>query len=105
MGKGKAYSEAILQAYWHDAKDIGDLNVLADIAESVGLDRQKYLAALNDEGYLSAMMADVEQAFHFGLQGVPAMIFANKFLVSGAQPLPVLEEIIEKVKINLSGIS
>ena len=102
QGKGEAYNEAVLRGYWHEAKDISDLNVLAGIAESVGLPRVEFLQSLTDEGYQSAMMSDVEQAFNYGLQGVPALIFANKYLVSGAQPYPVLEEVVQKIQADLA---
>ena len=44
------------------------------------------------------MMADVEQAHDYGLSGVPALVFANKYLVSGAQPYEVLTEVVEKIE-------
>ena len=98
QGRGKAYSDAVLHAYWHEAQDISDLAVLAGIAESVGLAKEPFLAALDDDGYRSAMMSDVEQAHLYGLQGVPALIFANKYLVSGAQPYHVLEQVVQKIQ-------
>ena len=98
QGCGKAYSDAVLRAYWHEAQDISNPEVLAGIAEAVGLARAPFLAALADDGYRSAMMADVEQAHLYGLQGVPALIFANKYLVSGAQPYPVLEQVVQKIQ-------
>ncbi len=33
----------------------------------------------------------------YGLQGVPALIFNNKYLVSGVQPYEVLKQVVEKV--------
>ena len=98
QGLGKAYSDAVLHAYWHEAQDISDLDELASIAESVGLAREPFLAALDDESHRSAMMSDVEQAHLYGLQGVPALIFDNKYLVSGAQPYPVLEQVVQKIQ-------
>ena len=42
--------------------------------------------------------ADVELAHEYGLNGVPALIFENKYLVSGAQPYDTLRRVVEKVQ-------
>ena len=98
MGFGPAYHQAILKGYWQEGKAIGDLEVLADLAVSVGLGRTAFLLALDDPRYDAEVTADVEQAFAYGLGGVPALIFAQKYLVSGAQPYPVLVQVVEKVQ-------
>ena len=60
--------------------------------------RQSFLTALDDPRYDAAVTADVEQAFTYGLGGVPALIFAEKYLVSGAQPYAVLMQVVEKIE-------
>jgi predicted DsbA family dithiol-disulfide isomerase len=97
QGAGEAYHDAVFRAYWQDAKNIEDLGVLAEVATAVGLDRDQFLAALNDPAYQNAMMADVQQAFQYGLSGVPALVYNNKYLVTGAQPYELLVEVAEKV--------
>lgn len=98
MGFGPAYHEAVLKGYWLEGKAIGDLEVLADLAVSVGLGRSAFLLALDDPRYDREVTADVEQAFAYGLGGVPALIFAQKYLVSGAQPYAVLTQVVEKIQ-------
>lgn len=41
-GLGDAYGDQVYKAYFIDEKDIGDMEVLADLAERVGLNRQEY---------------------------------------------------------------
>ncbi|MEZ4595296.1 MAG: DsbA family protein, partial [Chloroflexota bacterium] len=60
------------------------------------LNRDEFLDALNDPHYQNAMLADVQQAFQYGLSGVPALVYNNKYLVSGAQPYELLAEVAEK---------
>lgn len=84
-------------AYWQEAQDIGRPDVLADLAAGVGLDRAAFAAALDDAGFLAQMLADVEQAHAYGLGGVPALVYNNKYLVSGAQPYAVLAQVAENV--------
>lgn len=98
QGVGDVYHDAVFRAYWQEAKNIEDLDVLADVATAVGLDHDQFLAALDDPQYQQEMMADVEQAFQYGLSGVPALVYNNKYLVSGAQPYELLAEVAEKAR-------
>lgn len=97
-GKGAAYHKAVLQAYWQKAQDISDLAILSSIAESVGLDSQAFQAALSDPDYDTAVTKDVMLAQHYGMTGVPAMIFGEKYLVVGAQPYELFEQVIHKLQ-------
>jgi predicted DsbA family dithiol-disulfide isomerase len=97
QGKGEEYHDAIFRAYWQRANNISEVEVLAEIAQRIGLDREAFLAALRDEDYESQVEADIDQAYSYGLNGVPALIFENRYLVSGAQPYEVLRQVVEKI--------
>ena len=97
QGHGPAYHAAVLHAYWQRANDIGERVVLGMIAQSIGLEEAAFLAALDDPQYDQQVEADVEQASQYGLNGVPALVFNNKYLVSGAQPYEVLRQVVEKI--------
>ncbi|MBA3873686.1 MAG: DsbA family oxidoreductase [Anaerolineae bacterium] len=101
QGVGKAYHDAMFRAYWQDAHAIDQQDVLLDVAESVGLDREAFATALETPAYLHLVLADITEAQAMGLQGVPAMIFASKYLVSGAQPYEVLDKVISDVNERL----
>src|SRR4051794_32110779 len=47
QGRGAAYHDAVADAYWLQAQSIDDREALANIAESVGLERAAFLAALD----------------------------------------------------------
>ncbi|MBE2223873.1 MAG: DsbA family protein [Anaerolineae bacterium] len=98
QGVGEAYHDAVFRAYWLEAKDISELAVLAEAATAVSLDPNEFLAALTNPHYQAEMQADVEQAYAYGLSGVPALVYNNKYLVSGAQPYEVLAEVAEKAQ-------
>ena len=103
-GKSAEYHDAAYRAYWQNAKDIEDRAVLLDIARSVGLDVDGFAAALDDERYLNQVLADERQAQEYGLSGVPAMVFENKYLVSGAQPYETLLKVVERVQSEGAGV-
>ena len=98
QGVGPAYHQSIFDAYWKDGRNIAEEDVLQEIATSVGLNGEEFLTALQGETHRSAMQADVEQAHAYGLTGVPALIFENKYLAMGAQPLEVLASFVEKIE-------
>ena len=102
MGKGPQYHDAMLRAYWQRANNIGLVDVLVEIAQRVGLGREAFLAALHNDDYEAQVEADIEQAYQYGLTGVPALIFNNRYLVSGAQPYEVLRQVVEKVEAESS---
>jgi len=76
---------ALFSAHFTDRRNLSDDDVLADIAGETGLERAEALAVLQDQRFAD----DVRQLETFwikqGIQGVPAMIFDRKHLVTGAQ--------------------
>jgi putative protein-disulfide isomerase len=82
-----------MRAYWEQARDIGDTEVLRVVAEEVGLNTKDFEQILDSEGFNEQMNADVEMAHAYGLTSVPALIFADHYLVMGAQPYQVLKQV------------
>ncbi len=98
QGAGPAYHEGVLRAYWHEARDISETAVLVAIAEAAGLARDAFVAALANPIWEEAVLGDVATAHSYGINGVPALVFQDKYLVSGAQPYTVLTEVVEKIQ-------
>ena len=98
QGVGNGFHDAVLKAYWQQAQAIDDLDVLARIATSTGLDADDFRAALTDPDFVAAVDDDIAQAAAYGLQGVPALIFAEKYLVPGAVPYATLVQVVEEVQ-------
>ncbi len=98
QGLGNVFHAAVLSAYWQEAQAIDDLGVLAGIAAACGLDENAFRAALTDPAFIAEVDDDIAQAAAYGLQGVPALIFAEKYLVPGAVPYETLVQVVEEVK-------
>jgi predicted DsbA family dithiol-disulfide isomerase len=97
QGKGDVFHEAVMHAYWQQARSIDDTNVLKEIAEQVGLNVENFDDVLANPTFDAQVTADVELAHEYGLTGVPALVFANKYLVMGAQPYEVLQQVADKI--------
>ena len=103
QGVGPAYHDGVLHAYWHEAKNIAETAVLVEIAEAAGLEREAFLAALQDPQWEQAVLGDVATAHSYGINGVPALVFQNKYLVSGAQPYDVLTQVVDQIRAEEAG--
>ncbi len=86
-----------MRAYWEQARDIGDTEVLQVVAEEVSLNTKNFEQILASEAFDEQVTADVEMAHAYGLTGVPALTFADHYLVIGAQPYQVLKQVVERV--------
>ena len=97
-GKAAVVSENLLQAYFTEAKHIGDFDTLADIAEASGLNRQEVLNVLHDKtAFANEVRADEAIAQQYQIGGVPYFIINSKYAISGAQPLETFMGALHKV--------
>jgi predicted DsbA family dithiol-disulfide isomerase len=101
-GLGDAYHEAIFKAHFIEDRDFGDLATLTELAGEVGLDQAEFQQAITSGAYTALVDADIDQAQMYGLQGVPATIVEDKYLISGAQPLEVWQDVVRQVKERLA---
>ena len=95
-GKQPEIAEALFMSYWSQGRDVGDQQVLADIAESHGMNREAVLKALASEQDKSEVLAETTQAQKMGVTGVPTYIINRKYGVVGAQSAELLAEQIKK---------
>lgn len=76
---------ALFAAYFTDRRDLSDPATLADIAGETGLDRDEALAVLQDQRFGAEVRA-AEALWHSrGISAVPAVVFDQRHLVTGAQ--------------------
>jgi predicted DsbA family dithiol-disulfide isomerase len=90
---GEAIHDALYRAYFVDGRNIGDPEALAEIAQSAGLPVDAARTVLAHRTFKGAVDADWELARRSGITGVPSFI-AGKYKVVGAQPYPVLADLI-----------
>lgn len=95
-GKDKEIKEEVFKAHFIDGKDIGDEDVLVDIAKSVGLDEEKSREALTSEVYESKVTLDRYTAQQLEITSVPFFIIDNKKAIQGAQPKEVFLKVFNE---------
>lgn len=89
-GKGAAFHDAVLRAYWLRGEDIGDHDVLRKLGAALDLAFDDELLAGHEHASAEAVREDLARAGAYNIQGVPAFIFGNRYFVSGAQPGEIL---------------
>ncbi|WP_342476455.1 DsbA family oxidoreductase [Paenibacillus sp. FSL H7-0350] len=90
VGKDKELSEKLFYSYYTEAKLITDHDTLADIAESVGMNRDETKAVLQDPSkYANEVRSDEATAKQLGITGAPFFVIDRKYAVSGAQPVEI----------------
>ena len=97
-GKQLELKERLLQAYFLNGEHVGRVQDLADIASSIGLDRDEVVEVLEREQYLPDVKADMEQARAYGINGVPFYVFDNRYGVSGAQETATFANVLEQLR-------
>ena len=76
---------ALFAAHFTHGRNLSDDAVLADVAAEIGLDRSEALAVLADQRFAADVRKAEQHWINQGIQGVPAVIFNRRHLVSGAQ--------------------
>lgn len=86
-GKHGEFHREVLAAYFGCSEDIGDVDVLARVAEGIGLDPDDLRAALAGGAYAPRRQAAEVEARRLGVTAVPTYVFSGGTWVVGAQPL------------------
>ena len=95
---GEAIHDAMFRAYFVDARNIGDPEVLVEIAASVGLPAAQAREVIDKRTHKAAIDADWEKSRRYGVTGVPTFVIGNRGVV-GAQPYEALEELVKQAKV------
>jgi predicted DsbA family dithiol-disulfide isomerase len=94
---GEAIHDALFRAYFVDARDISDPEVLVEIAQSVGLPAEKAREVIEKRTHKDAIDADWQKSHQYGVTGVPTFVIGSNGVV-GAQPYEALEALVKQAK-------
>ncbi|AAG18786.1 conserved hypothetical protein [Halobacterium salinarum NRC-1] len=91
-----AFDEGVFAALWADDRDVGDADVLADIADGVGLDGEEIRTVVDDEAWRDRLRDEFADAREAGITGVPTFVYDGHG-ARGAVPPSQLERLVEGV--------
>lgn len=95
--KQDAMEERLFKAYFIEGKNTADHNILIQLAVEVGLNEHEVRTSLKNNNFAEDVEQDLYEAQQIGVNGVPFFVFANKYAVTGAQPVEVFIEVLNKV--------
>lgn len=78
--------DQIYEAFFVNGENIGDINVLLNIVENVGLDRNEFQNHLVQNTMRFEVISEAGIAYARGIRGVPFFIIDNKASLYGAHP-------------------
>jgi predicted DsbA family dithiol-disulfide isomerase len=95
-GRQTALKHALFRAYFTDALDVSDQEVLAGIAADAGLEEDEARAVLASGDYAIEVRSAERSWQSRGISGVPATIIDGTYLISGGQPVDAFEQAIRE---------
>ena len=92
---GEAIHDALFRAYFVDARDISNVDVLLDIAAKVGLPVDAAREILGARTFKGAVDADWKLSREWGITGVPTFVVGGYGAI-GAQPYAALAQMVRE---------
>jgi predicted DsbA family dithiol-disulfide isomerase len=89
--------DGLFRAYFVDGRDLGDSEVLADIADAAGMDASVVLRLLSGESDRKEIVERDASARGMGVTSVPTFIVASQHAVPGAQPTDLWLQVIDEL--------
>ena len=95
-GRADDYNHRVLQAFFVEGQDIGDIGVLTRLAGEVGLDEKEFEQALRTRKYREVHQRALRHAYEeAGVTGVPMFVIGSQVL-TGLQRRETLEAVIDE---------
>ena len=95
-GRADDFKRAVFRAYFVHDRNIGSPDVLAELAEGLGLDGADLRAALAEGRHRAAVQEQFEEARMVGVTAVPTFV-AEGFALVGAHPIENLRKLMAHV--------
>lgn len=99
-GRQTAAVSALFKAYFVEARDIGDAEVLADIADTIEMDAAVFSKLLQSDADRQEIRDRDAHSRQMGVSSVPTFIVGGKHAVPGAQPPELWKKVIEELTVG-----
>lgn len=95
-GRAREMAQALFRGYFAEGADINDEETLIGLGRKVGLDAHDLRTFLRSEVGREEVEVSQMEAEKNGINGVPFYIFAERYAISGAQPVELFLQAIDK---------
>jgi predicted DsbA family dithiol-disulfide isomerase len=96
-GQQHALKKAFLTAYFTEGQSPESHDVLLSAVRAVGLDEVRAAAILASDEFADEVREREQAVLQAGIRSVPAIIFNQRHLISGGQPVEVFERALREL--------
>ena len=100
QGLGEEFHMKAYDSYWREGVDLGKVENLKPIAESVGLNWRELAEHLEHRTYQDAVEGQYQEALQVGVTGIPAYVI-GRFFFTGAQPYEMFRQVAERALLRI----
>jgi len=93
LGRGEAFEERVYRAYFNEGANIGQQNIVAELAADVGIDREELNRAIESKRYTMRLKNNAMVAQNRNVDGVPTF-FIGEYPLVGAQSEETMRHIL-----------
>ena len=97
-GRQNSIIDRLFKAYFQEGRDISEHSVLTRIASAAGMDQDVVRNLLKSDADKEDIKARDTDARKRGIQGVPAFVVANEYIIQGAQTIDIWDNIIKEIQ-------
>lgn len=87
----------LFRAYFEQGRDLGDPEVIREVATASGLDTERMERALDAGTYEGSLGDTSARARRYGITGTPTFVFADRYAAVGAQPTEELRRVVDRL--------
>lgn len=98
-GREDAFNDAVFRAYFVDAVNIGEPDVLLGLVEEAGLPVEEARRILSDRPFEQEVNDDWQRCYSLGVRAVPTYLSEGLAIV-GAEPYDRLEQLVTEAGAN-----
>jgi predicted DsbA family dithiol-disulfide isomerase len=96
QGLHEPVHDRLMDAYWDEARNIGDPETLRELVTEAGL--ADVDGVFDGDAYLDPVRASTATAQSLGINGIPAFLLDRGLLILGAQPRDVFERALAQLE-------
>jgi predicted DsbA family dithiol-disulfide isomerase len=93
-GKFHEFHDNLFRLYFTEGKDIGDIEILKTVAESINLNKDEMVKRITDGTYESNLELAKNLARQYEVDSTPTFIINNKHSIVGAQSIETFRKLL-----------
>lgn len=98
QGRHGAFHRIVFGKFYGEGKDISDWDVLRAAAVEAGIDPEEMQQKTESDRFKAVVDEHTRRAQALGITGVPAYVLGDKYLIMGAQPFELFQEVMAELR-------